>query len=101
MQWDDLILNYLRYRKNLVRIFLLIDSKLGVKPNDEKIMEIFDKLGLVFQLILTKSDKKSAGIEDSVKEIIQSHAAAFPEIIYTSSRKNDGIKQLRAAIFKI
>ena len=101
LQWDDLILNYLRYRKNLVRIFLLIDSKLGVKPNDEEIMEIFDKLGLVFQIILTKSDKKSAGVEDSVKEIIQSHAAAFPEIISTSSKKNDGIKQLRAVIFKI
>ena len=101
MQWDELILNYLRYRKNLVRIFLLIDSKLGVKPNDEEIMEIFDKLGLVFQIILTKSDKKSAGVEDSVKEIIQSHAAAFPEIISTSSKKNDGIKQLRAVIFKI
>ncbi len=101
MQWDELILNYLRYRKNLVRIFLLIDSKLGVKPNDEEIMEIFDKLGLVFQIILTKSDKKSAGVEDSAKEIIQSHAAAFPEIIFASSKKNDGIKQLRATIFKI
>ncbi len=101
IQWDDLILNYLRYRKNLVRIFLLIDSKLGIKQNDEEIMEIFDKLGLVFQIILTKSDKKSAGVEDSVKEIVQLHAAAFPEIIFTSSKKNDGIRQLRAAIFKI
>ena len=101
MQWDDLILNYLRYRKNLVRIFLLIDSKLGVKQNDEEIMEIFDKLGLVFQIILTKSDKKSAGIEDSVKEIVQLHSAAFPEIISTSSKKNDGIKQLRATIFNL
>lgn len=98
MQWDDLILNYLRYRKNLIRIFLLIDSKLGIKPNDEEIMEIFDKLGLIFQIILTKSDKKSAGIEYSIKEIIQFHAAAFPQIISTSSKKNDGIKQLRATI---
>lgn len=98
MQWDDLILNYLRYRKNLIRIFLLIDSKLGIKPNDEEIMKIFDKLGLVFQIILTKSDKKSAEIEYSTKEIIQFHAAAFPEIISTSSKKNDGIKQLRATI---
>ncbi len=101
MQWDNLILNYLRYRKNLVRIFLLVDSKLGIKQNDEEIMEIFDKLGLVFQIILTKSDRKSAEIEDSVREIVQFHSAAFPEIISTSSKKNDGIRQLRAVIFKI
>ena len=101
MQWDDLILNYLRYRKNLVRIFLLIDSKLGVKPNDEEIIKIFDSLGIVFQIILTKSDKRSSGIEDFVKKVIQVHAAAFPEIISTSSKKNDGIKLLRASIFDL
>lgn len=101
MQWDDLILNYLRHRKNLVRVFLLIDSKLGIKQNDEKVMEIFDSFGLVFQIVLTKTDKKSPGIEDSIKGIIQSHAAAFPEIISTSSKKNDGIKQLKATLFRL
>lgn len=101
MQWDNLILNYLRYRKNLVRIFLLVDSKLGVKPNDEEIMKIFDTLGLIFQVILTKSDNKSEGIEDSVKEVIKLHPAAFPEIILTSSKKRDGIKKLQAEIYQL
>lgn len=101
MRWDDLILNYLRYRKNLIRIFLLIDSKFGIKQNDEEIMEIFDALGLIFQIILTKADKKSFGIENSIKEIIHTHAAAFPEVIFTSSKKNEGIKQLRATIFQL
>jgi len=101
MQWDDLILNYLRYRKNLVRIFLLVDSKLGVKPNDEEIMKIFDTLGLIFQMILTKSDNKSEGIENSVKEVIKLHPAAFPEIILTSSKKRDGIKKLQAEIYQL
>ena len=101
MQWDELILGYLRSRKNLRRIFLLIDSKLGIKQNDAEIMEIFDSLGLVYQIILTKSDKKSEGVEDSVFQILQFHPSAFPEIISTSSKKGEGIKPLQAEIFQI
>lgn len=101
LHWDSLIINYLKHRKNLMRIFLLIDSKLGIKQNDEEIMEIFDALGLVFQIILTKADKKSFEIEDLTKELIQGHPAAFPEIILTSSKKNEGIKQLRATLFQL
>jgi GTP-binding protein len=101
MQWDELILGYLRSRKNLRRIFLSIDSKLGIKQNDAEIMEIFDSLGLVYQIILTKSDKKSAGVEDSVSQILQFHPSAFPQIISTSSKKGEGIKPLQAEIFQI
>lgn len=101
MQWDDLVLNYLKYRKNLVRVFLLIDSKLGVKQNDEEIMKIFDTLGLVFQVVLTKSDKKSRGIEDAVKEIIKLHPAAFPEIVSTSSKERNSVKKLQADIYQL
>jgi len=101
MQWDDLILNYLRYRKNLVRIFLLIDSKLGIKPNDEEMMRIFDSLGLIFQIVLTKSDKKSAGTEESVKGIIDLHPAAFSKIVSTSSKERNGVKKLQAEIYQL
>ena len=101
MQWDDLILNYLRYRKNLARIFLLIDSKLGVKQNDEEIIKIFDSLGLIFQIVLTKSDKKSSGIEESVREIIELHPAAFPEVISTSSKKRNGVKKIQAELYQL
>ena len=101
MQWDELILGYLRSRKNLRRIFLLIDSKLGIKQNDAEIMEIFDSLGLVYQIVLTKSDKKSEGIENSVAQILQFHPSAFPKIISTSSKNREGVKQLQAEIFQI
>lgn len=30
-EWDSLIIDYLQYRVNLKRIFLLIDSKVGIK----------------------------------------------------------------------
>ncbi len=99
MQWDNLILDYLRYRKNLRRIFLLIDSKLGIKQNDSEIMEILDTLGLVYQIVLTKSDKRSSNVTSD--QILQSHPAAFPEIIFTSSKKREGIKQLQATIFQL
>lgn len=101
MQWDELILGYLRYRKNLRRIFLLVDSKLGIKQNDAEIMEIFDSLGLVYQMVLTKSDKKSAEVKNSITQTIQFHPSAFPKIISTSSKKGEGIKQLQAEIFQL
>lgn len=101
MQWDNLIIDYLRYRQNLKRIFLLIDSKLGIKVNDTEIIDIFDDLGLIYQIVLTKSDKKSPGIEDSIKEEIKKHPAAYPEIISTSSKEKSGIHQLRSEIFQI
>ena len=101
MQWDKLILGYLQHRKNLRRIFLLIDSKLGIKQNDAEIMEIFDSLGLIYQVILTKSDKKSAEVESTVIQTLRSHPAAFPQIISTSSKKGEGIKPLQAEIFQI
>ncbi len=101
MQWDNLIIDYLRYRQNLKRIFLLIDSKLGIKANDSEIIDIFDELGLIYQIVLTKSDKKTKGIEETVKEEIKSHPAAYPVVISTSSKDKLGINQLRSEIFQL
>ncbi len=83
---------------------MLIDSRHGIKKNDEEVMALLDKAAMSYQLVLTKTDKiKEAGvprlISDSL-ERIKKRPAAFPEILSTSSEKGRGLDELRAAIVK-
>jgi GTP-binding protein len=55
--WNQLIQDYLRGRTQLKRVFLLIDSRHGVKENDSATMELMDKSAVSYQLVLTKIDK--------------------------------------------
>jgi len=100
--WNELIRLYLRGRSSLKRVFLLVDSRHGLKENDREIMEMLDEAAVSYQLILTKCDKlkpleveKVLGLtsQESVK-----HAAAFPEVLTTSSGSKNGIEFLRATI---
>ncbi|MHB1921036.1 MAG: ribosome biogenesis GTP-binding protein YihA/YsxC [Chitinophagaceae bacterium] len=58
-KWEKMIEDYLRNRKNLICVFLLIDSRLSPQKND---LEFIDQLGawkVPFQLVFTKSDKNT------------------------------------------
>lgn len=103
--WTSLIFDYLRGRANLKRLFLLIDSRHGIKGNDLNAMDVLDKSAVVYQVILTKSDKVKSGqlkrLEDATRDKISKRPAAFPEILVTSSNKNTGIAELRAEIAQI
>ena len=58
-KWQRLLKNYLSGRPNLRRAFVLIDSRHGIKPVDEEIMQLMNKSALTFQVVLTKIDKIS------------------------------------------
>lgn len=98
--WDRLIFDYLRGRQNLKRIFLLIDSRHGIKDNDEQVMRILDDSAVVYQIVLTKIDKikSTAEVVKQTEEKIVEHTAAFPSIITTSAEKGVGIKDVQAEI---
>jgi GTP-binding protein len=101
--WDDLILSYLIGRPNLRRIFLLIDSRHGLKKIDKEIMEIFDDSATSYQIVLTKIDKNHdvASVKEEISLQIVAHAAAHPFIISTSSEKTLGIQDVRSEIMKL
>lgn len=100
--WQRLIYDYLRGRPQLARVFLLIDSRHGVKSNDVEAMKLMDKSAMSYQLVLTKTDKlKSHELDKVVSETleqIRKHPAAYPELIVTSAEKKTGIDQLRRAV---
>ena len=101
-KWQRLLKNYLSGRPNLRRAFVLIDSRHGIKPVDEEIMQLMNRSALAFQVILTKIDKiKEHELEKTllqVREKLSKHPAAFPELVTTSSEKGEGIATLRAVI---
>jgi len=101
-RWTKLTRQFLRGRAGLRRVFLLIDSRHGLKPGDIDIMAMLDETAVIYQIILTKVDKLKKGeLEKVTQETLQAIAkrpAAFPGLIPTSSVKKDGLDLLRAEI---
>ena len=101
-KWQRLLRQYVSGRQSLRRAFVLIDSRHGVKEVDKKLLSILDSSAVTFQAVLTKADKikenERLQIIDHVSNALQSHPAAFPEILLTSSQKGWGIPTLRSAI---
>ena len=104
-KWQRLLKNYLSGRPNLRRAFVLVDSRHGIKPIDEEIMQLMNKSALAFQVVLTKLDKIKDHERDQVLAQVRSklakHPAAFPELILTSSEKGEGLSTLRAVIAEL
>jgi GTP-binding protein len=100
--WNRLVQDYLRGRTQLRRVFLLIDSRHGVKENDRATMELMDKSAVSYQLVLTKLDKlKPSEASEAVVAAVNAiakHGAAYPEVIATSAEKRTGIDALREAV---
>jgi GTP-binding protein len=100
--WTRTVQHYLRSRGGLRRVFLLIDSRHGLKAPDRPAMQLCDSAGLSYQAILTKADKPNAtelaATAAAVQKELAKHGAAHPEIHLTSAEKGLGIPTLRAAL---
>ncbi len=101
-KWQTLLRAYLVGRQTLRRAFVLIDHRHGIKSVDREILSMLDAAAVTFQVVLTKADKVGeparAAVLEQVRETLNAHVAAFPEIIVTSSEKGEGIADLRAVI---
>ncbi len=100
--WTALVSDYLKGRAALARVFVLIDSRHGIKPPDVEVMDMLDTAAVSYQVVLTKSDKIGAHelpqVVAATTAALKSHPAAYPGVIATSSEKALGVGELRAAI---
>ncbi|MGB7405644.1 MAG: ribosome biogenesis GTP-binding protein YihA/YsxC [Pacificimonas sp.] len=98
--WKQLVFDYLRGRRNLKRVMLLIDARRGVKDVDTDVMSLLDEAAVTYQLVLTKTDKvkKPETVAGLVADAVAKRPAAFPAVRMTSSEKNYGIDALRVEI---
>ena len=100
--WTRLMHDYLRGRASLMRVYLLIDGRHGLKPVDHEMMDVLDKSAMSYQVVLTKRDEvKKGDIEARTAETaagIMRHPAAHPQVLFTSSQTGEGIAELRGAV---
>ena len=103
--WTRLVQDYLKGRQTLARVFLLIDSRHGIKAVDETIMEMLDTAAVSYQIVLTKADKLNpyelADILAATGALATKHPASYPITLATSSEIGSGIAQLRAQMAMI
>jgi GTP-binding protein len=101
-EWTRLIFAFLRGRQSLRRVYVLIDSRHGLKEIDREALDLLDKAAVSYQVVLTKADKQKAAALDTlvgtVRAAIARRPAAHPEVLATSSETGLGLPELRAEI---
>jgi len=103
--WTELIHAFLLGRANLARVYVLIDARHGLKPVDEEVLVRLDQAAVNYQIVLTKADAvKASDLAATMAQTqaqLARHPAAYPDVLATSSRSDDGIAALRAAIARL
>ena len=103
--WNAVLRGYLAGRRTLLRVFVLVDARHGLKPGDRDIMDLLDGAAVSYQAVLTKADKIGPlavpKVLAATAEGIKKNAAAFPEVLATSAEKGTGIPELRATIARL
>ena len=103
-KFQDLGRDYLRRRVTLKRVYLLIDSRHGLKSVDKEALDALDNAAVSYQIILTKADKLKKGEAEEVQAAtlkgVSKRGAAYPAVIVTSAEKGDGMSELRAEIMR-
>jgi GTP-binding protein len=104
-QWTGLVRDYLRGRPTLLRVFLLVDARHGLKSTDLAVMDLMDQAAVSYQVVLTKIDKikppELAELLTTTGATLKKHPAAFPSLLTTSARTGAGMPELRAQIAQL
>jgi GTP-binding protein len=103
--WTALIHAFLRGRRSLARVYLLVDARHGLKETDDAVLKTLDESAVSYQVVLTKMDQvKEADREARIAATaaaLARHPAAFPVVLVTSARTGSGIPELRAAVARL
>ena len=97
-KWDQLIVDYLLKRQNLMNVFLLIDSRLEPQQIDLEFIDWIGKNKIPFSILFTKTDKLSNSKMQKNVELYQEKLLEtweeLPNMILTSSLKRTGKEAL-------
>lgn len=104
-EWRDLIYGYLRGRETLRCVFVLVDSRHGLKDSDRDMMRMLDECAMPYRIVLTKADHIKKDDRKNMASVLAGElnlfSAAHPDIIFTSAEKKEGIDDLRDIIAKV
>jgi GTP-binding protein len=100
--WTRLVFEFLRGRQALRRVYVLVDSRHGLKDADKSALDLLDKAAVSYQVVLTKADKAKPAelpaLLASVGKAIAKRPAAHPAVLATSAESGAGIAELRGEI---
>jgi GTP-binding protein len=103
--WGGLVRDYLRGRPPLARVFVLVDGRHGLKDSDHETMRALDAAAVSYAVVLTKRDEvrpsEQGARAAATLEALRQHAAAYPEVMFTSARTGEGVAELRAHIARL
>ena len=98
-----LIEDYIKKRNNLSHIYLLIDSKVGLKNSDIDMIDYINYCKKIFSIILTKIDKVSKNHinlqNKSVISLMKNYKKTFKNIYFSETKKNNGIIDIQKSIY--
>ena len=100
-----LIEDYIKKRNNLSHIYLLIDSKVGLKNSDIDMIDYINYCKKIFSIILTKIDKVSKNHinlqNKSIISLMKNYKKTFKNIYFSETKKNNGIIDIQKSIYKL
>jgi GTP-binding protein len=103
--WVGLVRDYLRGRPTLLRAFVLVDGRHGVKPPDEETFAALDATAVSYAVVLTKRDEvkpaQQAARLEATAAALRAHPAAYPGLFFTSARTGEGVPELRAHVARL
>jgi len=104
LDWEKFIYDYLKTRKNLVAVFVLIDIRLEVQKNDLEFMNWLGENHIPFAMVFTKLDKLSSTQFNKHKTAYQKKMLEYweelPPIFSTSAHHFQGLKELHQYILQ-
>ncbi|XP_010469274.1 PREDICTED: uncharacterized protein LOC104749365 [Camelina sativa] len=103
--WEDLVKEYVSTRIGLKRVCLLVDTKWGMKPRDQELINLMERSNTKYQIVLTKTDvvfpmdvaRRAMQIEEKLK----ANRLIVQPLMMVSSRSGAGIGSLRTALARI
>ena len=103
--WGELMRDYLRGRASLMRAFVLVDGRHGLKDSDVATMKLLDASAVSYAIVLTKRDEvKPADQQERIEatlDALRAHPAAYPGAFFTSARTGEGVPELRGHIVQL
>ena len=100
-----IIQEYIENQINLIRTYVLIDAKVGIKNSDIDMLDLLSNSDRMFSIIFTKVDKCSKSylseLEYSVGSLMKSYKKFFNSFFFTSTKKFQGIIDIQKDIYTL
>ncbi|MEN8139141.1 MAG: ribosome biogenesis GTP-binding protein YihA/YsxC [Bacteroidota bacterium] len=96
--FGKMISNYIENRKNLINLFVLVDSRHEPQKLDVEFMEWLGEIGIPFSIVFTKADKlnkhKLATSLDFYKNELSKNWEELPKMFVTSAETKLGKEEI-------